>query len=72
MELQKEIARALKAQRIKQGISTEQMAEIIGVKQPDVSSIESGRRNMTLRKIKQYADGLGCVIKMKIVKSRAR
>ena len=45
--------------RIKMGLSQEKFALIIGMDRTYLASVESGRRNISIRNVKKIADGLG-------------
>ncbi|MFC1708813.1 helix-turn-helix domain-containing protein [Candidatus Omnitrophota bacterium] len=44
----RELGSTLKEARIEKGLTQKQLASIIGMKQPDISKIEEGRKNITL------------------------
>lgn len=48
------------------GLSQRELAKRIGIKQPQLSRIESGRQSPTLRTICLICDALGCSIKIYI------
>lgn len=47
-ELYRKIGMMLKEGRLERGLSQRQLAQIAGMKQPDISRIEEGRKNITL------------------------
>lgn len=49
----------IKEARIKKGLSQKQLAHRIGMKQPDVSRIEEGRKNVTLYTVMRFCNILG-------------
>ena len=49
----------IRALRAKTGLSQEKFALKIGMDRTYYASVESGRRNVSLRNIKKIADGLG-------------
>ena len=51
---------ALLDARSKAGLTQAQVAERMGVKQPVVAKIESGRSNVSFDTIKRYAHATGC------------
>lgn len=58
------------ALREKRGMSQGQVAKIIGVSQPAIAKIESGRvKNLQLRTVVQYAAALGGKVKVEVVKT---
>lgn len=58
-----QIARALVAVRREKRITQQQLAERTGIAQADISRLENGNSNPSLRTLQRLADGLG----MKIV-----
>lgn len=60
----------LKNAREKAGLSQKQMAEKLDVTQPVINRFESGKANITVDTLNKYADALGCVIRVSIVKPR--
>ena len=50
----------IKSVRQSKGLSTTQLAEILGVSQPTVTRWEQGRRNLTLENLGAIAAALGC------------
>lgn len=58
-----QIARALVAVRRDKRITQQQLAERTGIAQADISRLENGNSNPSLRTLQRLADGLG----MKIV-----
>ena len=49
----------IKEARIRKGLSQKQLAHRIGMKQPDVSMIEEGRKNITLYTVMRFCSVLG-------------
>ncbi|MCX5693313.1 MAG: helix-turn-helix transcriptional regulator [Candidatus Omnitrophica bacterium] len=49
----------IKEARIRKGLSQKQLAHRIGMKQPDVSRIEEGRKNITLYTVMRFCNVLG-------------
>ena len=49
----------IKEARIRKGLSQKQLAYRIGMKQPDVSRIEEGRKNITLSTAMRFCNVLG-------------
>lgn len=50
--------------RQEKGLSQKELANRIGIKQPQLSRIESGKQSPTLRTICLICDALGCSIKV--------
>jgi len=55
------------ALRRKNKITQEELAELIGDKQPNISRLESGSYNPTLAKLKKIADCLGRRLEIRFV-----
>lgn len=65
------IEQDLAALREERGLSQSQLARILGVSQPAIAKIESGRvKNLELRTLVRYAVALGGRVKIEIEKGR--
>jgi|GEM_PF-406936 len=53
------IGRIVKEMRVKKGLSQKQLAQYVGMKQPDISSIEEGKKNITLYTLFRLCKVLG-------------
>jgi len=62
-----QIISQLIALRRKNKITQEELAELIGDKQPNISRLESGSYNPTLAKLKKIADCLGRRLEIRFV-----
>ena len=81
-QLRRQVEEALSEMRIEQdlvalreesGLSQRQVAKMIGVTQPAIAKIESGKvKNIQLKTLVQFATALGGSVKVKIVKDRPR
>ena len=60
------VARQLKTLRKDQGMTQEQLAELVGTKESNISRLESGRYNPSLDFLIKVANGLGRQIQVKI------
>ncbi len=49
----------IKEMRIRKGLSQKQLAHRIGMKQPDISKIEEGRKNITMYTVMRFCNVLG-------------
>lgn len=61
--LLRKFGKNVKIERIKQDLTQEQLAEIMGVSQNYVASIESGKANMSLAKVLELANYMNIDIK---------
>lgn len=59
-----QIARALVAVRRDKRITQQQLAERTGIAQADISRLENGNSNPSLRTLQRLADGLGMKIEV--------
>lgn len=57
----------LQAERIKQGLTQRELAQRIGMKQPQLAKIERMESTPSLATLNRYANGLGLEIHMQIV-----
>lgn len=53
--------------RQKSGLTQAQVAERMGVKQPVVAKLESGKSNVSFDTLKRYAHATGCKVKVEFV-----
>lgn len=60
------VVRQLKEVRKGQGITQQQLAELVGTKKSNISRLESGRYNPSLDFLVKVADGLGKQLQMKV------
>ena len=58
---------ALIEARNKRKLSQKQLAEKTGMTQADISKIESGNRNLSIKTLKRLADGLDMDLRIKFV-----
>jgi transcriptional regulator with XRE-family HTH domain len=65
-----DIIRALIDVRTKQNLTQKELAERTGVNQADISKLENGTRNPSLKMLKKLADGLGMNLKIEFVPKR--
>ena len=53
--------------RIELGLTQAQLAERVGTKQPGISRLESGNRNITIEQLQRVAGALGCRLDVRLV-----
>lgn len=58
------IIRAIVEARNRQNLTQKELAEKTGIAQTEISRIESGARNPSLKILQQLADGMGMVLKV--------
>ena len=63
------IVQAMIDARKASGLTQKQLAEITGIAQADISKLENGNANPSLRTLQRLADGLGMRIKLEFVPS---
>lgn len=68
-EVQPELAvmRAIADARAKQNLTQKQVAERTGIAQAEISKLENGTRNPSVRLLQRLADGLGYTLKVEFV-----
>lgn len=59
-----DIIRSMIDLRISQNLTQEDLAKRTGINQSDISKIENGTRNPSLKMIKRLADGMGMNVKI--------
>ena len=52
------IGKAIKEARIQKGLSQKELASLVGIKQPDISKIEDGKKNITLKTLSALSGAL--------------
>ena len=68
-----DVIRAMVDARISQNLTQKELAERTGINQADISKLENGTRNPSLKLLKRLADGMGMTLKLEFVpKSRAK
>ena len=65
-ELQPEmnIIRAIIDARIKQNLSQKELSELTGIHQSEISKLENGERNPSIKLLQRLADGMGLILKV--------
>lgn len=68
-ELEPEFAiiKAMVDARKKTGITQEELSERTGIAQSDISKLENGNANPSLKTLKRLADGLGMTLKVEFL-----
>ena len=64
-----EIGQRIRKMRKANNLSQEQLAEATGIHQADISRLEHGTANPSLRTLKRLAAGLGMTLKIEFVHS---
>lgn len=59
-----DIIRAMTDARISQNLTQKELAERTGINQADISKLENGTRNPSLKLLKRLADGMGMELKL--------
>lgn len=67
LEPEFQIIRALVRARSEKNISQKQLAELTGINQADISRIENGNANPSLRTLQRLAEGLGMKLKLEFI-----
>lgn len=58
------IIRAMIEARERQGITQKELADRTGIAQADISKLENGNANPSIRTLKRLASGLGCRLRI--------
>ena len=66
-----EIIRAMADARVSQNLTQKELAERTGINQADISKLENGTRNPSLKLLKRLADGMGMDLKLVFVPKNA-
>ncbi len=62
-----DVIRAMIEARISQNLTQKELAERTGINQADISKLENGTRNPSLKLLKRLADGMGMTLKIEFV-----
>lgn len=66
-----QIIRAMIDARTEQNLTQKNLSERTGINQADISRLERGTANPSLRTLQRLADGLGFVLKLEFVKKNS-
>ena len=62
-----DVIRAMIATRNEQNLTQKELAERTGINQADISKLENGTRNPSLKLLKRLAGGMGMALKIEFV-----
>lgn len=62
-----DVIRAIVDARISQNLTQKELADRTGIDQADISKLENGTRNPSLKLLKRLADGMGMTLKLEFV-----
>ena len=62
-----EISKAIIDARIKQNLSQKELSKLTGINQSEISKLESGERNPSIKLLQRLADGMGLTLKISFV-----
>ena len=68
LEPERQIMRALIEGRDEQALTQKQLADATGITQADISRLENGTGNPSLRTLKRLAEGLGMSLKVEFIR----
>ncbi len=72
LEPERQIIRAIIEGRERRDLTQQQLAEITGIQQADISRLENGTGNPSLRTLKRLAAGMGMQLKLEFVPKAVR
>lgn len=67
LEPERQITRAIVEGRAAKDFTQKQLSEITGIPQADISRLENGTGNPSIRTLRRLADGLGMTLKVEFV-----
>lgn len=67
-----DVIRAMIDARLSQNLTQKELAERTGINQTEISRLENGTRNPSLKLLKRLADGLGMELKLEFVPLRKK
>ena len=62
-----EISKAILDARIKQNLSQKELSKLTGINQSEISKLESGERNPSIKLLQRLADSMGLTLKISFV-----
>lgn len=62
-----DVIRAIIDARISQNLTQKQLAERTGINQADISKLENGTRNPSIKLLKRLAEGMDMVLKIEFI-----
>ena len=62
-----DVIRAMVDARISQNLTQKELADRTGINQSDISKLENGTRNPSLKLLKRLADGMGMTLKLEFI-----
>ena len=62
-----DITKAILDARIKQNLSQKELSKLTGINQSEISKLESGERNPSIKLLQRLADGMGLTLKISFV-----
>lgn len=66
-----DVIRAMVDARISQNLTQKELAKRTGINQADISKLENGTRNPSLKLLKRLAEGMGMTLKLEFVPKRS-
>lgn len=66
------IIKAMIDARKDSGMTQKELSEKTGINQADISKLENGTANPSLRTLRRLADGMGMVLKLEFVRSSSK
>ena len=72
MQPEMDVIRAIIDNRIAQNLTQKELAERTGINQADISKLENGTRNPSLKMLKRLAAGMGMALKIEFVPMTVR
>ena len=67
LEPEYQIIKAMLNSRIEKSLTQQQLSEITGIPQADISRLENGNANPSLRTLQRLAEGMGMKLKLEFV-----
>ena len=62
-----DIVKAIIDARIKQNLSQKELSKLTGINQSEISKLESGERNPSIKLLQRLADGMGMALRIEFV-----
>lgn len=67
LQPERDVIKALIDARISRNLTQKQLAELTGINQADISKLENGMRNPSIKLLKRLADGMDMILKIEFI-----
>ncbi|MFA6729483.1 MAG: helix-turn-helix transcriptional regulator [Eubacteriales bacterium] len=72
LEPEYQIIKAMLDSRAEKSLTQKQLADVTGIPQADISRLENGNANPSLKTLQRLADGMGMKLKLEFIPTNAK